>query len=148
MTTLPNPFESVGAASTTDGPAAAQTPPPVRAVAGSLLSDPQPPKGTTTAATLPIGAAAGLSNFGSLGDGGGGREPSNGTTTPVRGVTAGRDRQPFDVPTGFVLVERSLLESVFRQIQATAHRERLDALPAFLRAPRRDYLDALERGLE
>jgi hypothetical protein len=36
----------------------------------------------------------------------------------------------------FVLVERSLLESVFLQIQAAAHRERLDALPAFLRAPR------------
>ena len=35
----------------------------------------------------------------------------------------------------FVLVERSLLESVYRKIQAAAHRERLNALPAFLRSP-------------
>ncbi len=45
----------------------------------------------------------------------------------------------------YVLVDRDLLNSIFRHIQREAHRERLEQLPMFLRAPSREYLETMRQ---
>ena len=154
---------------TTDGPVASSKAPSGAAAGLPILESVVLPTVQPAAASdqAPVGAAAGIIRCGECGwdtpcyyadcplrqpilnSDGNGNARARAEALEVAD-TAGVGLHSAGVAPGpseaFVLVERSLVENIFRFVQAAAHRERLDALPAFLRSPAPVFPDIRTRA--